>query len=223
MNAPSFYNEVLKNLGEPLGALIYGKALGVEGVEFPGAGNYPLIDYLLYQGSEQIQVSAKTSKGVGNTVKLNDLKKIVEKKGGEIDADKILVIDELSKGSVLEGPLNLIEKVGSPELKKELKAYYEKYPEFPKINNPYNIEAHADRIFLEKALIKELNADPKYNFNDIFNKYVAVRYIKYKLNPKTLEEDYDIINPGQFNVSITTKNSPQHDSDRVGLAIKKLK
>jgi len=81
MSAPSFYNEVLKNLGEPLGALVYGKSIGAEGVEFPGAGNYPLIDYLLYQGDDQIQVSAKTSKGMGNTVKLNDLKKVVEKKG----------------------------------------------------------------------------------------------------------------------------------------------
>jgi len=223
MSAPSFYNEVLKNLGEPLGALVYGKALGVEGVEFPGAGNYPLIDYLLYQGDEQIQVSAKTSKGMGNTVKLDDLKKIIEKKDGEIDADKMVVIDEISKGSVLEGPLNLIEKLGSTELKNQLKAYYEKYPTFPKINNPYDREAHADRIRLEKALIKELNADPKYNFNDLFNEYVAVRYIKYKLNPKTLEDGYDTIDSGQFNVSLASKNSPGHDSDRVGLAVKKLK
>ncbi len=223
MSAPSFYNEVLKNLGEPLGALVYGKAIGAEGVEFPGAGNYPLIDYLLHDGNDQIQVSAKTSKGMGNTVKLNDLKKVVEKKDGEIDADKMTVIDELSKGSVLEGPLNLIEKVGSAELKNQLKAFYEKYPNFPKINNPYDREAHADRIRLEKALIKELNADPKYNFNDLFNEYVAVRYVKYKLNQKTLEDGYDIIDAGKFNVSLASKNSPGHDSDRVGLAVKKLK
>lgn len=223
MSAPSFYNEVLKNLGEPLGALVYGKAIGAEGVEFPGAGNYPLIDYLLYQGDDQIQVSAKTSKGMGNTVKLADLKKVVEKKDGEIDADKMVVIDELSKGSVLEGPLNLIEKVGSTELKNQLKEFYEKYPNFPKINNPYDREAHADRIRLEKALIKELNADPKYNFNDLFNEYVAVRYVKYKLNQKTLEDGYDIIDAGKFNVSLASKNSPGHDSDRVGLAVKKLK
>ena len=223
MSAPSFYNEVLKNLGEPLGALVYGKAIGAEGVEFPGAGNYPLIDYLLYQGDDQIQVSAKTSKGMGNTVKLADLKKVVEKKDGEIDADKMVVIDELSKGSVLEGPLNLIEKVGSTELKNQLKEFYKKYPNFPKINNPYDREAHADRIRLEKALIKELNADPKYNFNDLFNEYVAVRYVKYKLNQRTLEDGYDIIDAGKFNVSLASKNSPGHDSDRVGLAVKKLK
>ena len=223
MSAPSFYNEVLKNLGEPLGALVYGKSIGAEGVEFPGAGNYPLIDYLLYQGDDQIQVSAKTSKGMGNTVKLNDLKKVVEKKDGEIDADKMLVIDEISKGSVLEGPLNLIEKLGSSTLKKQLKEFYEKYPEFPKINNPYDREAHADRIRLEKALIKELNADPKYNYNDLFNEYVAVRYVKYKLNEKNLEDGFDIIDAGQFNVTLASKNSPGHDSDRVGLAVKKLK
>lgn len=223
MSAPSFYNEVLKNLGEPLGALIYGKAIGAEGVEFPGAGNYPLIDYLLHNGSDQIQVSAKTSKGMGNTVKLTDLKKVVEKKGGEIDADKMVVIDELSKGSVLEGPLNLIEKVGSSELKQELKDFYAAYPAFPKINSPYDEDAHRARITLEKKLIKELNADPKYNFNDLFNEYVAVRYVKYKLNPKSLEDGYDIIDAGKFNVSLASKNSPNHDSDKVGLAVKKLK
>lgn len=223
MSAPSFYNEVLKNLGEPLGALVYGKAIGAEGVEFPGAGNYPLIDYLLYQGDDQIQVSAKTSKGMGNTVKLADLKKVVEKKGGEIDDDKMVVIDEISQGSVLEGPLNLIEKVGSPELKSDLKDYLEQYPNFPKINNPYDAEAHRGRIALEKGIIKELNADPKYNFNDLFNEYVAVRYVKYKLNPKSLEDGYDIIDAGKFNVSLASKNSPNHDSDKVGLAVKKLR
>lgn len=223
MSAPSFYNEVLKNLGEPLGALIYGKSIGAEGVEFPGAGNYPLIDYLLYQGGDQIQVSAKTSKGMGNTVKLADLKKVVEKKGGEIDNDKMVVIDEISKGSVLEGPLNLIEKVGSSELKQELKDFYSAYPAFPNINRPYDEDAHRARITLEKKLIKELNADPKYNFNDLFNEYVAVRYVKYKLNQKTLDDGFDIIDAGKFNVSLASKNSPNHDSDRVGLAVKKLK
>jgi len=223
MSSPSFYNEVLKNLGEPLGALIYGKSIGAEGVEFPGAGNYPLIDYLLYQGEDQIQVSAKTSKGMGNTVKLADLKKVVEKKGGEIDDDKLTVIDTLSEGSVLEGPLNLIEKVGSPELKADLKAYLEQYPNFPKINSPYDAEAHAGRITLEKKLIKELNADPKYSFNDLFNEYVAVRYVKYKFNPKSLEDGFDIIDAGKFNVSLASKNSPNHDSDKLGLAVKKLK
>ena len=160
---------------------------------------------------------------MGNTVKLADLKKVVEKKDGEIDADKMLVIDELSKGSVLEGPLNLIKKVGSKNLKKDLEKFYKDYPAFPQINNPYDREAHADRIRLEKDLIKELNADPKYNFNDLFNEYVAVRYVKYKLNPKSLEDGYDIIDAGKFNVTLATKNSPNHDSDRVGLAVKKLK
>jgi hypothetical protein len=223
MEAPSFYNETLKNLGEPLGALVYGQANGFDSVEFPGAGNYPLIDYLLYNGDEQVQVSAKTSKGMGNTVKLNDLKKVVEKKEGEIDDKKLEVIDTISSKSVLEGPLDLIEKIGSSSLKNELKAFYKKYPQFPQINNPYDREAHAERIQLEKKLIKELNANPDYNFNDLFNEYIAVRYIKYKLNPKTLEDGYDTIDSGQFNVSLASKNSPGHDSDRVGLAVKKLK
>ena len=160
---------------------------------------------------------------MGNTVKLNDLKKVIEKKDGEIDDKKLKVIDTISAKSVLEGPLDLIDEIGSTELKKELEVFKQKYPEFPKINNPYNREAHAERIQLEKKLIKELNANPDYNFNDLFNEYVAVRYVKYKLNPKTLESGYDTIDSGQFNVSLASKNSPGHDSDRVGLAVKKLK
>ena len=223
MSAPSFYNEVLKNLGEPLGALIYGKANEFDSVEFPAAGNYPLIDYLLYEGDEQTQVSAKTSKGAGNTVKLADLKKVVEKKGGEIDKDRMEVIDTISQNSVLEGPLKLIEKIGSNDLKKALKKFYEDYPDFPKINNPYNETAHAERIQLEKALIRELNADPKYSFNDLFNEYIAVVYVKYKLDLKTLNSTYDTIGAGKFNVLLASKNSKNHDSDKVGLAVKKLK
>lgn len=223
MSAPSFYNEVLKNLGEPLGALVYGKDKEFDSVEFPAAGNYPLIDYLLYKGDEQTQVSAKTSKGMGNTVKLADLKKVVEKKGGEIDKDRIEVIDTISQNSVLEGPLKLIEKIGSSDLKKKLDIFYEKYPEFPKINNPYNETAHAERIQLEKDLIRELNADPKYSFNDLFNEYIAVVYVKYKLDLKTLNSSYDTIGAGKFNVTLATKNSKNHDSDKIGLAVKKLK
>jgi hypothetical protein len=222
MNSPSFYNEILKNLGEPLGALRYGKNIGAEYVEFPGAGNYPLIDYLLYNGGEQIQVSAKTSKGLGNTVKLIDLKKIVEKKGGKIDDKRLLVIDTISSKSVLEGPLELIDKIGSSTLKKELKDFYEKYPNFPLINNPYDEQAHRERIALEKKLIKELNANPAYNFNDLFNEYILIKYVKYQLNPNTLEDGFETIDTGNFNVFLSSKNSPNHDSDKIGLAVSKL-
>ena len=64
-----FFNEVNKNFGEPHGALLYGLENGYDSVEFPEAGNYPLIDYILYKGDDRTQVSAKTAKGMGNTVK----------------------------------------------------------------------------------------------------------------------------------------------------------
>ena len=57
-----FYNELLKNLGEPLGALVYGADKGASEVFFPVAGNYPLIDYILTVGDKEIEVSAKTSR-----------------------------------------------------------------------------------------------------------------------------------------------------------------
>ena len=72
-------------------------------------------------------------------------------------------------------------------------------------------------------ILKELNVNPIYNFNDLFNEYVAIEYIKYKLNPKTLESSYTQISPGNFNVSYLSKNTKNHDSDRVGLTVNKIK
>ena len=103
-----FYNELLKNLGEPLGALIYGKDRGASEVFFPSAGNYPLIDYILTIGGEEVEVSAKTSKEAGNTVKLPDLEKLARANGNELPEDLQRIVDIIKSNTVTEGGLNLI-------------------------------------------------------------------------------------------------------------------
>jgi hypothetical protein len=212
-----FYNELLKNMGEPLGALVYGAAKGASEIFFPVAGNYPLIDYILTVGDKEIEVSAKTSKGAGNTVKLPDLEKLAINHGENLPEDLQRVVDIIKTSTVTEGGLRLIEELGSPDLKKRLEEFYDTHPEFPNLD----YEGRRERVALEREIVKELNQ--KFNFSEVFNKYVGVYYIKYKLDPSSLEEDYIEILPGVFSVSLQTKNSPGHDSDKIGLAVKQVK
>ena len=212
-----FYNELLKNMGEPLGALVYGAAKGASEVFFPVAGNYPLIDYILTVGDKEIEVSAKTSKGAGNTVKLPDLEKLANNHGENLPEDLQRVVDIIKTSTVTEGGLRLIEEFGSPDLKKRLEEFYDAHPEFPNLD----YEGRRERVALEREVVKELNQ--KFNFSEVFNKYVGVYYVKYKLDPSSLEEDYIEILPGVFSVSLQTKNSPGHDSDKIGLAVKQVK
>ena len=219
-----FFNEVNKNFGELHGALLYGIEQGYDAVEFPSAGNYPLIDYILYKGKERTQVSAKAAKTVGNTVKYIDVIKIVDRNQGDVPSKLREFTNIINGGSVITGAFDVIAKFGSSELKKRVENYKEMYSEYPKIGKrPEDRQAHADRISIEKDLVKDLNADPSFNFNDLFNNYVEVRYIKYFLDPKDLKGKFKVIESGNFNVKHHSKNSPGHDSDKLGLQVTKAK
>lgn len=219
-----FYNEVNKNFGESHGALLYGIEQGYDSVEFPSASNYPLIDYVLYKGNERTQVSAKAAKTVGNTVKYSDVLAIVDRNQGEVPKKIREFTDIIAKGSVITGAFDIIEKFGSPELKKRVQDYKKTYPEYPAIGKKFeDRQAHVDRINIEKELIKDLNTDPDFSFNDLFNNYVEVKYIKYYLDPKDLKGKLEVIESGNFNVIHYTKNSPGHDSDKLGLRVVKSK
>lgn len=224
-NLPNgFFNEVNKNFGEPHGALLYGLENGYDSVEFPEAGNYPLIDYILYKGEERTQVSAKTAKGMGNTVKYKDVIRLAELADGEIPTKIKQFTEIINNNSVITGAFEVIEKFGSSELKKKVQDYKELYPEYPKLGKgPEGRQSHADRISIEKELVKELNSDPDFNFNSLFNNYVQVKYIKYRLNENTLQGEINEIVSGEFNVRHQSKNSPGHDSDKLGLAVSKVK
>ena len=88
---------------------------------------------------------------------------------------------------------------------------------------PEDEQSHRDRITIEKAFVKEINNDPDLNFNDIFNNYVEVKYVKYFLNPVSLQGGVKVIESGNFKVSHLSKNSPNHDSDKLGLKVSKSK
>ena len=219
-----FFNEVFKNFGEPHGALIYGKEKGCDRVLFPAAGNYPLIDYILFDGEERIQVSAKTAKGMGNTVKYNDVIKLAELAGGEIPTKIKRYTDIINNNSVYAGAFEAIEVFGSNDLKKKVEEYKKLYPHYPKLGNrPEDRQSHQDRITIEKAFVNEINTNPELDFNELFNEYVVVRYVKYKLNPSTAEPDITEITQGNFKVRHKSKNSAGHDSDKLGLEVLKAK
>ena len=217
-----FYNEFFKNLGEVLGAYNYGETIGADGVYFPSKSNYPLIDYVLHKGEDQVQVSAKTSKGSGNTVKLEDLKNLVLRRGGEIEANLDKIITIIRNHSVIEGAFALIDEFGSSTLKQQKEEYLKEYPNFPNIDKDgYDVIAHQKRILLEKQMINELNQD--YDFSDLFNQYVVVKYVKYDVNIPSLEENSKVIEGGKFRTPLKSKNSKRHDSDKIGLDVKQIK
>lgn len=223
-NENGFFNEVNKNFGEPHGALLFGAEIGADSVEFPEAGNYPLIDYILYKGDERIQVSAKADKTMGNTVKYNDVVRLVDLAGGDVPSKIREFNNIINSNKVVTGAFEAIERFGSNELKKAVENYKEQYPEYPNIGTkPEDRQAHADRIAIEKAFVKDLNTDPEFNFNELFNNYVEVKYVKYFLDPKDLKGKTRLIDAGNFNVKHHSKNSPGHDSDKLGLAVSKAK
>lgn len=216
-----FYNEFFKNLGETLGAYNYGESINADSVFFPKLGNYPLIDYLLYKGDEAISVSAKSSKSAGNTVKLASLEAIVKDRDGKIDKDLQDIIDIINDNSVITGAFVLIDRFGSSTLKRDKEQYLKDFPLYPNLDKDgFDREAHSQRIILEKQIIKELNS--KYDFSDLFNQYVSVKYVKYDLSIPGLEQSSKVIESGQLKTELKTKNSSGHDSDKIGLDIKQI-
>lgn len=209
-----FTNEVLKNLGEPLGAIMYANEIGATEVFFPKAGNYPLVDYLLKTPKGEVQVSAKTAKGQGNIVKAPDVNNLIKQKKGKIDPAKQEILDILTTSSGKTGALNLIPKFGNDKLKRELKVFLKLNPDFNKKGGKYN---SLIRIALEKEMIKQINQ--KYQFDDEFNKYVSVRYVKYNADPNTLKGDIHVVK--NFDVEMASKNSKNHDGERIGFSLGK--
>ena len=205
-----------------MGAYNYGESIGADTAFFPGKGNYPLIDYILYKGEEPIKVSAKSSKSAGNTVKLESLENIIKNSGGKIDKDLQEIIDIVNNNSVVTGAFELIDKFGSSTIKQKKEEYLKEFPLYPSIDKDgYDVEAHQKRTVLEREILKELNQ--KYNFSDLFNQYVAVKYVKYDVTIPGLEETSKVIESGQFKTSLKSKNSPRHDTDKIGLDVKQIK
>jgi hypothetical protein len=215
-NNKYFFNEVLKNLGEVLGAMLYAKEIGATQVFFPKAGNYPLVDYILRTPKGDVRVSAKTAKGQGNIVKPQDLNNIIKQRKGKISPEKQEILDILSTSNGKSGSLNLIPKFGDSKLNKDLKAFLKKYPNYDSKGGQYD---PAERIALERQIIKQINENPALNFSDEFNKYVSVRYVKYNMDVNSVTGKISVVK--NFDVNMSTKNSPGHDGERIGFSLGK--
>jgi len=208
----NFLNQVIKNLGEVYGAISYAQQVEAPTIFYPSAGNYPLIDYILKKGDENIPVSAKSAAGKGNVVKLGDIKKLVG--DNSIDADKKFIIDTVSSEPARTGPLSLIDRFGDETLKQEYKEFLQDNPEFPKVGFDVN-----EKLRLEREIIKQINA--KINFSDIFNKFVNVIYVKYGLDTD-LQPFIKTVQSGTFKIELRSKNSPNHE-EKIGFDIMQTK
>lgn len=208
----NFLNQVIKNLGEVYGAILYAQQIEAPTIFYPSAGNYPLIDYILKKDDKNIPVSAKSSAGKGNVIKLGDIKKLVG--DNEISDDQKFIIDTISSESARTGPLSLIDRFGDESLKQEYKEFLENNPNFPKNDFDKN-----QRLSLEKQIIKQINA--KVNFSDIFNKFVNVVYVKYGLDTD-LQPFIKTVQSGTFRIELRSKNSPNHE-ERIGFDVMQTK
>jgi len=123
------------------------------------------------------------------------------------------MFDIVSSSGGKEGSLKLIPEFGNNALKASYKKFLKSNPDFPK---KYNT---TDRINLEKAIIKQLNERFKSDFVDIFKKYVDTQYVKYNFDPNSLKSDVKVIKGEDFNVYLATKNSVNHDGERIGFQL----
>jgi hypothetical protein len=212
LSESNFINQVIKNLGEIYGAILYAQEINAPTVYYPSAGNYPLIDYILKKDDKTIPVSAKSAAGKGNVVKLGDIKKLVG--DNEITNDQKFIIDTISSEPARTGPLKLIDRFGDEKIKQEYKEFLENNPDFPKNNFD-----KSQRLYLEKEIIKQINT--KVNFSDIFNKFVNVIYVKYGLDTN-LQPFIKTVQSGTFKIELRSKNSPNHE-EKIGFDIMQTK
>jgi len=208
----NFLNQVIKNLGEVYGAILYAKEIGATTIYYPSEGNYPLIDYILKKDDEVIPISAKAAEGKSNVVKLSNIKSLVG--DNEISDDQKFIIDTITSSPSKTGSLKLIDRFGDEKLKQEYKEFLEKNPDFPK-----NSFDKSQRLHLEKEIIKQINT--KVNFSDIFNKFVNVIYVKYGLDTN-LQPFIKTVQSGTFKIELRSKNSPNHE-EKIGFDVMQAK
>ena len=207
----NFLNQVIKNLGEVYGAILYAKEIDATTIYYPSEGNYPLIDYILKKDDEVIPVSAKAAEGKSNVVKLSNIKSLVG--NNKISDDQKFIIDTITSSPAKTGSLNLINRFGDEKIKQEYKEFLENNPDFPKDFDK------DQRLYLERQIIKQINT--KVDFSDIFNKFVNVIYVKYGID-SNLKQYIRVIKSGAFKVSLRSKNTPRHE-EKIGFDVMQAK
>jgi hypothetical protein len=219
-----FENEVLKNLGELIGAMIYAKQVNGKYILFPKSGSFPLIDYMVKTDDGVIEVSAKTSKGKGNLIKLPDVyKKIMDKKIRLTPDQKKLfqtVSSDDNSPTVTAKTMNLIPIFGKEETQRRYKKFLKNNPGFLnrklRDGSKYGYDS-VERVSIEKMLINDLNE--KFDLNKVFRKAVDVKYVKYNFDRSTLKGNIEVIEGDEFEVYLDTKNSVNHDGEGIGFQL----
>jgi hypothetical protein len=220
-----FINEILKNLGEPLGAIAYAASTGATEVFFPAAGNYPLVDYFVKKPNGRTEeISAKSSKGKGNLIKAPDVYKKILNKNLKLSPKIKKFFETVSAENFRAtiGTMNLIPIFGSDDLKNRYAKFLKKNPGYldksrsDKSKGKYGYDS-TERIKIEKALMDEINQ--KINFNEVFSDAVNTIYVKYGFDPKTLKAQIKVIKGEDFDVYLDSKNSVNHDGERVGFQL----
>jgi hypothetical protein len=207
----TFLNQVIKNLGEVYGAILYAKQIKASTIYYPSEGNYPLIDYILKKDDEVIPISAKAAEGKSNVVKLSNIKSLVG--DNEISDDQKFIIDTITSSPSKTGSLKLIDRFGDEKIKQEYKEFLENNPDFPRDFDK------DQRLYLERQIIKQINT--KVDFSDIFNKFVNVIYVKYGID-SNLKQYIQEIKSGAFKVSLRSKNTPRHE-EKIGFDVMQAK
>jgi hypothetical protein len=207
----TFLNQVIKNLGEVYGAILYAKQIKASTIYYPSEGNYPLIDYILKKDDEVIPISAKAAEGKSNVVKLSNIKSLVG--DNEISDDQKFIIDTITSSPSKTGSLKLIDRFGDEKIKQEYKEFLENNPDFPRDFDK------DQRLYLERQIIKQINT--KVDFSDIFNKFVNVIYVKYGID-SNLKQYIRVIKSGAFKVSLRSKNTPRHE-EKIGFDVMQAK
>jgi hypothetical protein len=207
----NFLNQVIKNLGEVYGAILYAKKIGATTIYYPSEGNYPLIDYILKKDDEVIPISAKAAEGKSNVVKLSNIKSLIG--DNEISDDQKFIIDTITSSLSKTGSLKLIDRFGDEKIKQEYKEFLKNNPNFPKDFDK------DQRLYLERQIIKQINT--KVDFSDIFNKFVNVIYVKYGID-SNLKQYIRVIKSGAFKVSLRSKNTPRHE-EKIGFDVMQAK
>jgi hypothetical protein len=228
-----FINEINKNLGEPIGAILYAEQINGKQIFFPGKGNYPLIDYRVKKARGPIvDVSAKIEGKKGNIVKFSDVYTKIKEKGldAEMTKKQKLIFDTVVSArdgeNVAIKILKLANLVGTDKTKKMYADFIKANPGFlDKSKRDFKkYPGHGYNSFemarIQKFICKDINDDSKTNFSDLFQKAIGTIYVKFYFDKSTLEPHINVYSPDKITVYVESKASTNHTGENIGFQIK---
>ena len=177
-------------------------------IEYPAAGNFPLVDFFMKSPTETVSVSSKAGSSTGNTIKVQHVLTNADKLKVKIKPELRNILNVIATSSVTDMPLDAADVINTPELKK-LKLVYKKDP------------SGLNLYKLESAVIKYVNDKFGSEMQDIVLKSIGdMVYVKTKIN-HSLGADFAVKHPSEgLNFKLRSKNSQNRWKDRVGFNVK---